>query len=84
MTTATPRFNFWNPDNRGRVLSVPQCAMCMKPVKGAYRVVHVVMGGAAVLHPADEALYVSDNGDLGAHPIGPDCARKLGLEWSAP
>jgi hypothetical protein len=44
--------------------------------------VHLIDGGDTVLHPSDETAYVSDSGDLGAQPIGSDCARKLGLEWS--
>lgn len=60
------------------------CVACQKDMDPAkpYRSVHVVGGGAFVLHPADEGKYVPDNGDMGWFPIGPDCARKLGLEWT--
>lgn len=60
------------------------CCRCQKDIKPgqAHRMVHLVDGGAFVLHPDDEAIYTPDAGDCGGHPIGSDCARKLGLEWS--
>lgn len=60
------------------------CYVCQKDIKpvSLYRMVHVVLGGNYALHPDDEADYVGDGGDLGLHPIGPACAKKLGLEWT--
>ena len=46
------------------------------------RFVHCVNGGPFALHPDDESKYVPDRGDMGCFPIGPDCAKKLGLEWT--
>lgn len=62
------------------------CIVCQKDLNPTkpYRTVHVVAGGSQVLHPDDEQLYIPDKGDCGCHPIGPDCAKKLGLEWSWP
>lgn len=65
------------------------CCKCQKDLTpGAqFRVVHLVRGGAYVLHPNDEERYQASglhDDDVGAHPIGLDCARKLGLEWSVP
>lgn len=61
------------------------CIVCDKEVNPrTARYVHVINGGQVVLHPNDERLYVPDGGDMGGHPIGPDCARRLGLEWSTP
>jgi hypothetical protein len=61
------------------------CFRCGKPVKaGRGRWIHVIGGGSTVLHPADEALYVPDGGDLGGQMLGSDCAKRLGLEWSTP
>lgn len=58
------------------------CCACHKDIKGKPKYyVHVIDGGVTALHPEDEDKYVSDGGDLGAQPIGSDCARKLGLEW---
>ncbi|RJO72839.1 MAG: hypothetical protein C4523_02390 [Myxococcales bacterium] len=60
------------------------CCRCQRDIRPGtpYRMVHLIGGGAYVLHPADEANYKPDAGDCGAHPIGPDCARKLGLGWT--
>jgi hypothetical protein len=60
------------------------CARCQKDIKPGQPVrwVHLINGGMTLLHPASEADYVSDAGELGSHPVGLDCARKLGLEWS--
>jgi len=44
--------------------------------------VHLIDGGLSFLHPKDEALYTSDEGDMLWFFIGPDCAKKLGLEWT--
>jgi hypothetical protein len=44
--------------------------------------VHVIDGGSTILHPEDEQLYYSDEGDLYWHPIGPECAKIFGFEWS--
>ena len=59
------------------------CCACQKdmdPSKPCFAV-HMVDGGYYALHPADEAKYTSDGGEMGCWPIGNDCAKKLGLEW---
>lgn len=63
-----------------------QCARCLRVLRDNQkaRVIHIVDGGSSILHPDDEALYKSDGADLGAHLLGMDCARKIGLEWSVP
>lgn len=67
------------------------CARCQKDLKAGqrYRVVHLVWGGHNVLHPGDEARYQATAavngqhpGELGCFPVGMDCARKIGLEWT--
>lgn len=62
------------------------CAMCQKDMTEAAtkicRIVHLIDGGSQVLHPLDEHVYIPDAGDCGLQLIGPDCAKKLGLEWS--
>jgi len=65
------------------------CAVCQKDIKlgRPYRMVHIVDGGAVILHPEDEAIYAANGdqaGDLLHHPIGPECARRIGQEWSRP
>lgn len=61
------------------------CARCQKDLRPDQprRWVHFTPGGGSIIHPADEALYVSDGAD-GWYPLGMDCARKTGMEWSAP
>ena len=62
------------------------CCACQKDMdpKKPCRAVHLVDGGMYALHPKDEEKYAPDGGDLGCHPIGSDCAKKLGLEWTFP
>ncbi len=76
------------PPHRGRdkrVTTDNPCVVCAKEVDPATaRYVHLIDGGGVILHPGDEHLYVPDGGDVGGHPIGPDCAKRLGHEWSVP
>lgn len=60
------------------------CCKCQKDIDPSkpYRMVHLVDGGAWVLHPEEEARYVPNGGDVGGHPIGPDCSKRLGIEWT--
>lgn len=64
------------------------CARCQKDLKQDQprRWVHIVDGGGAVLHPEDEAIFAASPeaqpGDLYWFPVGMDCARKIGLEFT--
>lgn len=64
------------------------CARCQKDLKPGQkrRFVHIVDGGSMVLHPEDEAVFNADpenlRGDLGGWPVGMDCARIIGLDWT--
>lgn len=62
------------------------CARCQKDIRPATpaRAIHLIAGGSTILHPEDESLYTPDGGDLGAHLLGMDCARRIGMEWSVP
>lgn len=75
-----------DPDNRPRPKTNTYCVKCNRDLKSGQsrREIHLISGGAEVLHPADEALYVPDAGDMGWHFIGSDCARKIGPEFSVP
>lgn len=78
---------FLDPDNRyipvGLVASDLVCCRCNKRIRSkAYRLVHLIDGGANVLHPEDADAYIPDDGDMDWHPIGPDCARKIGIEYT--
>lgn len=81
---ATPRKKYLDPDFRPNMHGIKYpCCRCQKELTGkSHRMVHVIDGGFNVLHPADEHLYKPDNGDMYWLPIGSDCAKKLGLEWS--
>jgi len=62
------------------------CVVCHKDIKTGKdraRFVHVIEGGSHVLHPDDEDLYVPDRGDMGLFEIGPECARRLGVEFTS-
>jgi len=70
-------------DNRNVSTTSPTCCRCGRHIASrTYRTVHLIAGGAQVLHPEDEQLYTPDEGDMGWHPIGNGCARKLGMEYS--
>lgn len=72
------------PDYRKKPKSDYYCVVCQKAIRkgSTHRLIHLVDGGNTVLHPQDEHLYQPDGGDCGLHPIGNDCAKKAGLEWS--
>jgi len=81
-----PRTKYIDPDYRRDPKTDHFCCRCQKDIKpgSPFRMVHCVDGGMSALHPDDEANYVTDAGDMGCFPIGMDCARKIGLEWSHP
>lgn len=76
-------------DNRRDPNTNLWCVKCHKDLdpKKNYRYVHIVDGGHVVLHAEDEEIYNSrenpKNDDLGSFPIGNDCAKKLGTEWTS-
>lgn len=78
------RTTFLDPDYRKDPKTDLFCCKCQRDIKpeSAYRWVHIIDGGMTVLHPESEAEYQSDAGDTYFHPIGPDCAKQLGLEWT--
>lgn len=92
LTDKPYRYCFLDFDARREPKTDSWCCACQKDLKGgkAYRWVHLIHGGAYVLHPQDEAIYAAlqadpetqDRGDVYSFRIGNDCARKLGLEWS--
>lgn len=54
------------------------CAACGRELKGEAWFVHVIDGGSNVLHPSEEATYQPDAGEMGFHPVGPECRKKFG------
>ncbi len=90
-TVSGYRLRYFDPDYRRAPKTPHYCAACQKDLKrGApFRAIHVVGGGMEALHPDDEAAHKAahpdgDPGDLNFFPIGSDCARRLGLEWTWP
>ena len=61
------------------------CVKCQKdldpgkPVRRVY-----VTRDMEAVHPDDLGRYLPSDGDLGWWLIGNDCARLLGMEWTAP
>lgn len=80
------RTKFLDYDSRPRPKTDCFCVRCHRDIKpGEHRrFVHLIAGGATILHPADESSYIPDNGDCGSFPVGMGCARKIGLEWTFP
>lgn len=81
-----PRTKFLDYDARRTPKTDFCCVMCQRdldPADRKVRWVHIV-DEVLVLHPADEALYTPDAQDRGAFPIGPECAKKIGIEWTRP
>lgn len=87
------RTKFLDFDARREPKTDRYCIKCQKDMAPdqVCRMVHIVDGGAMVLHPDDEEAYLAAGralpggqhpGDCGCHPIGGDCARKLGLDWT--
>lgn len=63
----------WADKERGQY----PCAYCGRPTRRDFAV-HVIDGGSTVLHPEDEPLYQSDDGDMGLHFVGPECRKRFG------
>jgi hypothetical protein len=78
------RTKFIDYDARPRPKTDFSCIACQRDLdpKRNVRRVHCVDGGAFALHPDEEAAYVADSGEMGWFPIGADCAKRLGLEWT--
>lgn len=90
MTAAAYRTKDIDGDYRREPKTNVFCARCHKDLKLGQkrRGVHMVDGGAMVLHPEDEAIYAATpgvvNSDMGFWMVGMDCARKIGMAWTHP
>lgn len=53
------------------------CAVCDRPIapKKQTHFVHIVDGGGSIF-PA-EGTYKNEAADLGLHPVGPECRKKI-------
>lgn len=66
------------PDDRRDEEGQHPCYLCGRATDG-HRWIHVVDGGrGAVAHHLDARLFEGDPGEMGLHPIGPECAKRLG------
>lgn len=74
-----------DPDFRRDPKTQLFCWRCQKDLKPdqAKRWIHLVDGGNQILHPDSEGDYRSDEADCGFLPVGMDCARKIGIEWTS-
>ena len=82
--TTELRMKFTDPDFRRDPKTDQWCAICQKDIKGDPKFYIHLIDGCMALHPDDEDKWNddgSDGEDYGIKPIGPDCAKRLGLEW---
>jgi hypothetical protein len=81
---SAPRTKFLDYDAQRTPKTPFSCVMCQRDLDPQDRKVHWVhlVDDVLVLHPADESHYTPDVQDRGMFPIGPDCAKKLGVEWT--
>lgn len=65
---------------------VPVCHACgavLNPERASS--VHIIGGGATVLHPDDEDAYTNaDGGDMGVWDLGPECAKMFPAAYRRP
>lgn len=75
---------YLDPDFRPRPKTDCYCCICQRDIRGSYRKAYVVASGFAAIHPDDLAIYSPGHPDdeHGWMPIGPDCAARLGLQWT--
>jgi hypothetical protein len=81
-----PRTKFLDYDARRSPKTDFSCVMCQRdldPRDRKVRWVHLVKD-VLVIHPADESIDTPDEHDRGMFPIGPECAKKIGIEWTRP
>lgn len=84
------RTKYTDPDYRRDPKTDHFCALCQKDMDPdkPYRVVHLVEEcGVLALHVDDEAAYVAAGphaDDYGSFPIGNNCAKRLGHDYSHP
>ncbi len=73
-----------DPDYRTEPKTKVYCARCQKDLKEGQprRILCLIESGMSVLHPLDQVRYVEAGLPVEHHPVGMDCARKIGLEWS--
>lgn len=91
LRTSPIEFDLWGNDDYDRVqeriakaesAGVPWCVHCGRKLNPTRAwTVHPINGGGVLLHPDDEAKYVPDGGDMGCWDLGPECAKKVPIEY---
>lgn len=78
------RVTFVDYDSRREPKTALYCCMCQRDLdpRKQWRRVFLTDGMLAV-HPADVARRIRLDSDFGWRPIGNDCAKELGFEWTA-
>ena len=78
------RKKFTDPDFRRDPKTDQWCAICQKDIRGTPTSYIHLVNGCMALHPDDEENYTPgvDGEDYGFQPVGPDCAQRLGKEWT--
>lgn len=73
------RFRFLDPDFRREPKTDFFCCRCQKDLPRTHDLfVYLEHDYAHILHPDDAPSYQH----AGKHPIGPECAKKVGAEWT--
>lgn len=81
-----PRTKFLDYDARRTPKTDFSCAMCQRdldPRSSKVRWIRLV-DEVLILHPADDALYAGGDAGQQTLPVGPECVRKIGVEWTRP
>lgn len=82
-----------NPDFRRKPKTDVYCWRCQKDLapNQPKRWVVFTADGSAIIHPDDlpdaSTAYGDEwhvNNTMGAFPVGMDCAKKIGMEWTIP
>ncbi len=74
---------YTNPDFRRTPKTSRWCALCQRDFDEESKFKVHLVDSVLILHPKDKHLYdpTKDGEDYGAQPIGPCCAKRIGLEW---
>lgn len=79
---AERRQKYTDPDFRRDPKTDVYCAICQRDIRGPHRWGWFTHDTAYVVHPEDVARGLTKPSDLGWFRIGPECARRLGNEWT--
>lgn len=72
---------FLDPDFRPVPKTDRFCCVCYKDLRTPPKYwARLLDPGTEAVLPADYHLVPEDQ-DLGSHPVGNDCAKRIGLEW---